>query len=471
MKKLKVHFTGIKGVGMAPLAIIAKEAGFIVSGSDVEDEFITDAALKKAGIVPSVGFRKENIIDHDLVIVTGAHSGLENIEAQEARTQGIKVVTQGEAVGIFMNGKIFDKNFIGISVAGTHGKTTTAAMVATIIEKSGLNPSYVIGTGNVGSLGSPGHYGKGRHFIAEADEYMTDPKHNKKPKFLWQSPKIAVITNIEFDHPDVYDTIEDIREAYLAFAHKIDEKGTLIACGDDLEVRHLLQEYKKRVITYGFGKDCNYVLEKVHISGSHMFFTVSATGMIISDFMVKVIGNHNALNALAAIITCLEIGLPVDKIKKGLMEFTGSMRRLEYMGELASGAVVYDDYAHHPTELKKTLGALRAQYPNKKIVAVFQPHTYSRTKKLLEEFIRSFNDVDTVILTQIYSSLREEPDPDISSFILSDRMKQETGNVFYLETLSDVVKYLNESKFRSDTVIVTMGAGDVYKIHSKLQFE
>lgn len=455
---------------MTPLAIIAKEAGCLVSGSDVGEEFITDAALIKSGIVPLVGFRNENIKDPDLLIVTGAHSGLENIEAKTALEKGIKVISQGEAVGLFMDGAIFGKKFIGMSIAGTHGKTTTTGIIATILRESGFDPSFVIGTGDVGSLGAPGHFGDGKHFIAEADEYATMPMSDKKPKFLWQKPKIAVITNIEYDHPDVYSNIDDMRDAYMKLVESIDKNGVVIGYGDDPLVRKIQENIKSKMITYGVQKDNDYVLDKVNISGSHMFFTVSTKGMIISDFMINVVGDHNALNALAGIIACIESGVSIEKIKKGVAAFSGSKRRLEYVGQFRSGAYAYDDYAHHPTEIKKSLHALKMQYPNKKIIAVFQPHTYSRTKKLLEEFIGSFNDADTVLLTEIYPSLREEPDSEISSKILADRLSMGKRNIFYLEKLSDVVKYLSDSRFRSDTVVVTMGAGDVYKLHSQLKF-
>ncbi|HSW47520.1 MAG TPA: Mur ligase family protein, partial [Candidatus Saccharimonadales bacterium] len=344
MKKLNIHFVGIKGVGMTPLAIIAHEAGFGVTGSDIGDEFITDAALKKAGIEPIVGFSADNIINPDLVIITGAHGGYDNIEAANAKEKGIEVITQGEAVGIFMTGELFKNDWIGVSVAGTHGKTTTSAMIATVLRENKLDPSFVIGTGNVGSLGAPGHFGNGKHFIAEADEYATEPHYNKKPKLLWQFPKIAVITNIEFDHPDIFESIDDVRSTFLAFCNQLPKNALVVACGDDPEIKKMLMEYAGQVIRYGFNHDNDYILEKVRIDGEYMFFRVSSKGMILADLMLKVVGEHNALNALSAIVVSLELGLSIDKIKSGLLAFQGSKRRLEYIGELQSGAFVYDDY-------------------------------------------------------------------------------------------------------------------------------
>src|SRR3989344_4179547 len=199
MKRIKsIHFVGIKGVGVAPLAIIAKEAGFSVSGSDIEDEFITTDSLMRAKIKPLVGFLEEHVQNADLVIATSAHGGLENIEVLDAKKREIAVWTQGQAVGEFMKGKIFGREFLGISVAGSHGKTTTTAMLSIILREGNLDPSFLIGTGNIPTLCNSGHFGKGKYFIAEADEYATEPKYDKTPKFLWQHPQIEIFTNIEF---------------------------------------------------------------------------------------------------------------------------------------------------------------------------------------------------------------------------------------------------------------------------------
>lgn len=455
---------------MMPLALIAHAAGYTVSGSDVDQEFITDAALKKAGITPLIHFLPEHITDQDLVITTGAHGGFDNVEVKTAQLKKIPVMSAGEATGMFMKGEFLGRKFAGISIAGTHGKTTTTAMVATIFKENNLDPSYIIGTGDVGSLGVPGHLGDGRFFIVEADEYATEPVHDRRARFLWHYPTLAVITNIEHDHPDIYPTVEDVRTAFLEFANHVSDKGALIACGDDQEVRKVLKEYNRRVITYGFHPGNNYILERVHISGDQTFFWVTVNGVQLGEFAIRVVGEHNALNALAAIIVSLESGLTIDKIKKGLLAFKGSKRRLEFMGDLTTGAKVYDDYAHHPTEIKTTLHALRKQYPNKKIICVFQPHTYSRTKILFQQFLKVFSEVDTIILTDIYASLREGADTSVSSRQLAEAMKQHHKDILYAPELADVVQYINENKLKGDTVLVTMGAGDVYTIHSKLAF-
>lgn len=469
MNKIKnIHFVGIKGVGMTPLAIIAKEAGFKVSGCDIDEEFITDILLEKSGIKPLVGFDESHIKGCDLVITTGAHGGFDNIENIKAKQMGIAVWTQGEAVGKFMEGEILKRELEGISVAGSHGKTTTTAMIATILKENNFDPSFLIGTGFIPSLGSCGHFGKGEYFVAEADEYATEPKYDKTPKLLWQKPKIGVITNIEFDHPDLYSSMDELRQAFLNFSNNISKNGSLIACIDDLETSKLLNEYKNKVITFGFSKQADFNIEKLSIEGNKMFFWVNAGKTSLGEFSLNITGEHNALNALCATVVCLELGLSIDKIKKGLLAFIGTKRRFEFIGNIFSGAFLYDDYAHHPTEIKKTLLAFKKTYPNKKIVCIFQPHTYSRTKSLFEQFVSSFGNTDTVILTDIYPSLREEIDNSVSSKILADNVSKIHKNVLYIPKLEDVVKYVVLKNFGKEYILITMGAGNVYKIKEDL---
>lgn len=464
----KIHFVGIKGVGMSALAIIAKEAGFRVSGSDIGEEFITDVSLKKAKIEPFVGFNKNNVIGSDLVIVTGAHNGFDNVEALEAKKNGISVTTQGQALGEFMEGKILDKDFEKISVSGAHGKTTTTAMIATVLKENDLDPTFLVGTGYVESLGSNGHFGKGKYFVAEADEYATEPNYDKTPKFLWQKPDIGVITNIEFDHPDLYNTLDDLRKAFTDFANNISANGALVTCMDDLEVQQILKDYKKKKITYGFSKIADFYIEKISIGQDRMFFWVKTGDTLLGEFSLSVTGEHNALNALCSIVVCLELGLSVQNIKKGLAAFKGTKRRFEFIGTLPEGAVLYDDYAHHPTEIRKTLQAVRKTYPGKKIVCIFQPHTYSRTKSLFEQFISSFIDSDLTVITDIFPSFRENGKNLISSKELSDAISKTKKDVLYIAKLDDVVKYVDQSAFDKDFIVITMGAGDIYKINNHL---
>ncbi len=471
MEKVKsIHFVGIKGVGMAPLAIIAKEAGIKVTGSDIGEEFITDEVLQKVGVIPFVGFLKEHVGSVDLVVTTGAHGGFDNEEVLEAKRKGITVLTQGEAVGVFMEGTILgQKDTVGISVAGSHGKTTTTAMIATILKECHQDPSFLVGTANVSSLGSCGHFGTGKYFVAEADEYATEPIYDTTPKLLWQHPKIALFTNIELDHPDLYKSVEEVRAAFLQFANNLPYNGTLVVNGDDGQIKKLCNDYKGTVISFGYSPRNDYVLKRVNISGSQTFFWVETKGTSLGEFVVSVPGEHNALNAVGALVVGIECGFSVEKMKHGLSVFKGSKRRFEFVAKTRSGILLYDDYAHHPTEIKKTLAAFRKSFPKHKIICIFQPHTFSRTKILFDQFLHAFHDAEQVIITDIYPSLREHSDSSISSKQLVEAMGRFHKNVIFLPELSHVVEYTKQKNAGEDTILVTMGAGDIYKIHDQLK--
>lgn len=343
-----IHFVGIKGVGMTPLAIIAKEAGITVTGSDIDEEFITDVPLKKAGIVPLKGFVPEHVGDVDLIITTGAHGGYENVEVKSAKERGITVLTHGEAVGAFMEGSVLGTSYKGISVTGSHGKTTTSAMIATILQHAGKDPAYVIGTSEIPSLsGMPGHFGTGQYFVAEADEYATEPKYDPTPKFLHQHPLLLLITNIEHDHPDVYPTLESTRAAFLQFAKQLPQDGLLVLCGDSEQAKQLRADFRGNVTTYGFSPLNDFVLSDYHASSGKSTFLVRGKDIDLGEFQLQVGGEHNALNAVGACLIAREAGIGVEQGEQALSSFSGTKRRLEYIGQLRSGALVYDDYAHH----------------------------------------------------------------------------------------------------------------------------
>jgi UDP-N-acetylmuramate--alanine ligase len=468
MKLRKIHFVGIKGVGVAPLAIIAKESGIDVTGSDVSQTFITDEELRKAGIAPLVGFDSSHITDQDLVITTGAHGGLKNPEVLAAKDKNITVLTQGEALGKFQTGEILGKKYQGLSVAGSHGKTTTTAILATILKENKLDPSYVVGTGEVPSLGSSGHFGQGNYFVAEADEYLADVESDRTPKFLYQNPKIILLTNVDFDHPDVYASLDDLNNAFLKFVEKLPSDGSLVICGDGMENRKFASLVNARKITYGLSPDNNYILERISFDAEKMFFWVRSGETILGQFSVGVFGEHNAKNCLGAIAVCLELGLSIEQIKKGLSAFKGTKRRSEYIGKFKSGALLYDDYAHHPAEIKETLSAFRKSFPKHKIIAVFQPHMYSRTKTLFKDFITSFDNADEVIITEIFPSFREPIDENFSSRMIVDELKNRCKKATYFPKNFDVVKYVPSQNYPNNSLIITMGAGDIYKIGEEL---
>lgn len=462
-----IHFVGIKGVGVAPLALIAKEAGMKVTGSDIADTFITDSILQKHDIHPFVGFNPSHLEGSDVVITTGAHGGYDNEEVVAAKKNNIPVLTQGQAVGEFMKGEIFGTgSLIGISIAGTHGKTTTTAMIASLLHHAQLDPSWVIGTSEIPGLGESGHYGQGKYFVAEADEYANEPTYDKTPKMLLQHPKIAVITNVEHDHPDVYPTIEDSYKAFMQFANLLPHDGVLIACGDDEGVKHVLHQFDGKAITYGVGDQNTYRIQHIVKTNTHLEWDV-VHDEDVHHLSLSIPGEHNMLNATAAYIVGIQCGVKQDTLIEGLQKFTGTTRRLEYIGQLSSGALLYDDYAHHPTEIKKTLTALRDKYPDSHIICIFQPHTYSRTKLLFDQFVDSLSLADEVILTDIYASKRESFDKSVSSAMLGEKI-QGKKPVVLAKTLSDVIQYVTQKSYGEGTVVITCGAGDIYQIANSI---
>lgn len=445
---------------MTGLAILAKSKGWEVTGSDINEVFITDEILKRNGINWSVGFSEKNLsVKPDLVIVTGAHGGLNNIEAKFAVRSGIKTIMQGQAVGLFMEG------YKQISVAGSHGKTTTSALIAAILEKAGLDPSFAIGCADIPILGTSAKYGKGEYFVAEADEYATCPNYDSTPKFLWQNPDIAVITNIEYDHPDIYKDLDDIKLAYKKFIAKLSFKGLLIACLDNKNVASLINNMPN-VITYGMSPSAKWRVDKVNSSFPSTSFWVSFQNRQVGNFRLAIPGVHNAVNALASIIVAVEAGVSIEKIQRILPLFSGTKRRFEFIME-KNGIKIYDDYAHHPTEIKSTLKAAKDWFPQNRIIVIFQPHTYSRTKALFKEFSLSFKDADVVIITDIYSSAREKETYGISSQTLVEETSKNHPRVLYLKGEQEVVNYVQKYAKVGD-VIITMGAGDVYKWHRNI---
>jgi UDP-N-acetylmuramate--alanine ligase len=305
-------------------------------------------------------------------------------------------------------------------------------MIATILSRSDRDPSWAIGCGQIRGLGLPGHFGKGNMFIAEADEYVTDPGHDATPRFMWQHPDILVVTNIDWDHPDVYPTLSDVEDAFS----KLEKQSKTIITPHDFQITHV-----------SFGQE-------------RTFFSISKKGTSLGNFTLKVSGKHNAINAGLAILACEELGISHDKIADGLLQFGGTKRRFELVGKIGDVRVI-DDYAHHPAEIKATLAAARGWYPKSRIIAVFQPHTYSRTKALLTEFSHAFGDAHEVILTDIYGSAREHDTLGISGKTLVEETAKHHQNVYFAPDESAVRKLLGKH-MRSTDVIIFMGAGDIY---------
>jgi UDP-N-acetylmuramate--alanine ligase len=470
----KIFFVGIKGVGMTPLAIIAREAGYKIVGSDIQKEFITDRALREKEITVINGFEveavqdffKETDIKNCLVITTGAHKGFNNPQVVWCRERGITILTQGQALALFMQGEMLGKKDMeAISVAGSHGKTTISSLLATTLKALGLEPSYSVGTGEVFPLGAPGHLGSGNYFIAEADEYASEPVSDRVPKFLYQKPKFAIFNNIDFDHPDLFNNTEEIAEAFVEFAHNIKSDGKLFINGDDKYLLEIKENIYKdiTIVTYGSNANNYYRISKIVTHAFSSRFTVTRGGKELGVFELSVPGIHNAKNALSVIALLTELGFEAEKIRVSLRIFTGTKRRLEIVGATNGGALLIDDYGHHPLEIMTTIEALREAYPTKKIVCIFQPHTYSRTKALLQEFGGSFNRADQLLLLPIFKSARDTEKDILSEDEYRNAFKEKSDTQFF-ETFESVVEYVKKNCASSEFVVLTIGAGDVYEI-------
>lgn len=462
MRKKRVYLVGIKGVAMTSLAVYLKERGDFVTGSDIEAEYQTDMILKKYHIEAKKGFSNQNIDKkYDEVIVTGAHGGMTNIEARQALQLKIPTYMHGKYLGMLMRDKF------GISISGCHGKTTTSSLISFLLTKSGLNPSYLVGTAEINGLGPGGHFDKSRYLIAEADEYMTCPLTDKTPRFMWQKPKILVITNIEFDHPDAFANIREVKDAFFNFVDNLSDDTLVVACIDDENVRNLLLNIRQTKITYGFSPQADFQIERYHFDQGIGFMRVKSKQLDLGEYMLQIPGRHNLLNSLASLIVGQQVGVSRENIKNYLTQYTGCKRRFEKIGE-AGNLLLYDDYAHHPTEVSSTIQAAKEWFKNRRIMVIFQPHTFSRTKALFQEFSKSFIQADYVLITDIFPSAREKEDKSINSHLLTIAINNNRKNAYYIKSKEEALSILNK-KIESNDLIITMGAGDIYLWHEDLK--
>jgi UDP-N-acetylmuramate--alanine ligase len=446
MKK-HVFFIGIGGTGLSAIARLLQEKGHVVSGSDQQ---ISDLAkdLMSNGITVFQGHSANHVQDVDLVIRSSAIPD-SNPEVQAAHTAHIPVYKRSDILAELMQ----DQK--GIAVAGTHGKTTTTAMIANMLHKLGLDPSYIIGSVSK-DLGNNAHYGSGDYFVIEADEYDR--------MFLGLSPTIAVVTNLEHDHPDCYPTFLDYLQAFKAFTEKILPGGHLfLQYEDDGNQKLLALLNHPSIITYGVSPECDYQAQDIAPNriGGYQFAVYhnhehASRALITVDLSVP--GTHNVLNALVAIGVAHQLDLDLTAAAQALTEFSGTSRRFDIIGE-ADQITIIDDYAHHPTEIQATLQAARSRFPGKKIWAIWQPHTFSRTKILFDEFKNSFNQADHVIVSQIYAS--REKDDGFSSSQVVDAMRHQDAR--YIASLDDITDYLVENLSSGDVMLV-FSAGDATQI-------
>lgn len=453
------YFLGIKGVGMAALAVYLKQSDFEISGSDNGSNFITDKILKEAGIDYYDGFDAKHITDKiDTMIVSAAYDE-SNVEIAEAEKKKIKILYYSQMLGEITAEKKL------IAVAGVHGKTTTSSLIAFLFEKASLDPSYIIGSGVVANLKGSAHKGEGEYFILESDEYRDRPG-SLKPKFLDLTPEVAIISSIELDHPDMYPNIEAIYNAFYSFACRVKRNGTIILCIDYPKAVKLKQTLADRkFITYGFDLAADWQIVDVK-EEEETIFSLKKGNQIFGPYKLGIHGKHNVLNACAAIIAGKISGISEDTIKKTLIQFKGAPRRLELVADLGS-VKIFDDYAHHPTAIVKTLETLKTRYPKAAIWCIFQPHTYSRTQALLKEFAVSFNLADEVIITDIFSSEREKKG-EISGQDLANEIRKHHKNTVYINDWGEITQKVI-SELSSPAIILTVGAGDIYKLSEQIQ--
>jgi len=454
-----IYFIGIAGVGMSALAVFAKNLGYKISGSDVDSEFITDKILKNENIQRNYGFNPKNIQDEIDLVIVGASFKEDNVELKEVKNKHITTLYYSEAIAELVT------NMKTIAVSGVHGKTTTTALLAVLMEKAKVSPSYIIGSAEVPGLPSNAHVGTGEWFVVEADEYKKSPDDNTS-KFLDLKPEILIISAIEWDHPDVFDSIDEVYRSFYKLACSVKRSGTIIANIDSPKVLKLhISLADRNFITYGFNNRANWQIVKWEENSEKSEFYLKINNQEFGPFTIAVPGKHNVYNATAALAAAFVTGIRLETLAKYLPEFSGVERRFQIKGE-KNNILVIDDYAHHPTAITTTLETIKQKYPNRRIICVFQPHTFSRTKALLEDFAKSFSNADKVIIPDIFASAREKSS-GIHSRHLVFKIKQFHPDVLYLSNLDEVEEYLEENIEPND-IIVTMGAGDIYKLGEKL---
>jgi UDP-N-acetylmuramate--alanine ligase len=448
-KSRHIHFVGIGGVGMSGIAEVLLHLGHVISGSDITETEVT-RRLARLGARITCGHRREAVDDSIDVVVISSAVKYSNAEIVQARALKIPVIPRAEMLAELMRMKW------GVAVAGTHGKTTTTSLISAVLTRAGLDPTVVIG-GRVHSLGSNAQLGRGDLMVAEADE--------SDGTFLLLSPAIAVVTNIDPEHLDFYGDMDRVRSAYLEFMNRIPFFGAAVLCLDDTTIRALVPQVRKRVITYGTAPDADFVARNLCVRGMETHFEVERAGAPIGELTVRLPGRHHALNALAALAAATELDVPFDAVRDALAEFGGIHRRFEVCGEVA-GIMVVSDYGHHPAEIRATLAAAREGF-GRRLVVLFQPHRYTRTRDLFGDFLDAFDAADQLFLTDIYPA-GEEPLEGITGDVLYFALKRRGHlDVSYVPDHRSLVSAV-QPLLRSGDLVVVLGAGSIHEVGDAL---
>lgn len=446
-----VHFVGIGGIGMSGIAEVLCNLGFRVTGSDAKKSNVTDR-LEKLGATVFEGHQAENVGDSHVVVRSTAIRD-DNPEIVEAKRHSIPVIPRAEMLAELMRLKRYS-----VAVAGSHGKTTTTSMITTVLGHAGLDPTAVIG-GVVEKFESNAVLGKSDWLVAEADE--------SDRSFLMLTPTIAIVTNIDREHMDYYKDMIDVRQCFTDFVNKVPFYGASVICLDDPNVQAIIPQLKRRRVTYGFTAQADFSAHEVSYDekfGSH--FTVWKGTEVLGRVNLNVPGKHNVYNALAAIAVGFELDVPFEKMAEAFATFTNANRRFQFRGEV-NGITVVDDYGHHPTEIRATLAAAKNSANKKRIVVLFQPHRYTRTKDLMDDFAVSFNNADLLFITDIYAA-SEDPIEGISSEVLTEKIKQfGHKNANYIGSIDTAVENIKD-QLQNEDLVITLGAGTIYRVGEQL---
>jgi UDP-N-acetylmuramate--alanine ligase len=442
----KVYFIGIKGAGMAALAEVFLKMGKKVTGSDVKEKFFTDRILQNLGLKVYEGFSAENIIKEnpEMIVYSTAYNNANNEEVRFALAQNSEVISYPEMLGKLM------KNKYGLAVCGTHGKTTTTAMLALAMKEAGSDPTAIVGA-KINQIGSNALVGRSQYFLLEADEYQNKFKH--------YDPIGVVLTSLDFDHPDFFKDFNEYKEAFKDFVRKIPRHGFLAAFGGDADVIEVAYEARCKLILYD-ARGHFETKEDGYLKMKNVEYVEAPTGLNL-----KVSGDHNIQNATGAYAVCRQLKLNENKVLKALNAYQGTARRMEFIGS-RNGAKIIDDYAHHPQEIKATLKAVRQKYSHKNIICVFQPHTFSRTKSLFSDFSQSFSGCDEVYIMDIFGSAREKQG-GISSVDLVREIKRYKPKADYVGNLQNAYDFLKDKIGEKDLLII-LGAGEGDKLAGRL---
>ncbi|MFA5500169.1 MAG: UDP-N-acetylmuramate--L-alanine ligase [Candidatus Omnitrophota bacterium] len=448
LEKKAMHFVGIGGIGMSSIALILLRMGYKISGSDIQANSLTEK-LKELGATVFIGHSASNVCPDTEIAVYSSSINNSNPEICEAKKRGIPIVRRAEALAELLNNKK------GIAVTGTHGKTTTTSLISVMLENCGLDPTAIIG-GEVGQFGSNAKFGNGEFLVAEADE--------SDGSFIYLKPFYSVITNIEMEHVDYYGTLEDSISAYAAFANNTKKTGKLFYNSGDENIKKMLKKFKGKSESFSLAKGSDIYPHEIKMNGFRSSYLCAYKNELLGKVFLSIPGKHNILNSLAAIQVGLDMGLPFEKITQSIQDFTGTKRRFHLRADNGE-IMLIDDYAHHPTEIRAVLEACK-NWENKRLIVIFQPHRYSRTKFLADEFGRCFKGAHKLILTDIYAA-SEDPIEGISSKVIYDKVRVHGPHDVVIMDKKEIAEHVMKLKKNGDMILI-LGAGDIKDVANEL---